>query len=361
MPQTVRLVVSGTAEADPAIAAAARILRDGGLVAFPTETVYGLGALGLHPEAVARIFLAKQRPSWDPLILHIPNTAWLPRLCTLIPPQARQLADAFWPGPLTLVLPRRSCVPDLVTAGLDTVAVRVPAHPVALALLRCVGEPLAAPSANLFTRPSPTTARHVLHDLDGRIDAVLDAGATPLGIESTVLDLSGADPVVLRPGVVTRGMIEQVLGVPVTAPPRAGPGEGAHSAPGMMERHYSPAVPFLLLPPGLAPGELAAAARKVSLSLGGATPGVLAFDEDADTLRSALPEAPWLSLGSCADLTSAGRLLYAGLRTLESAGVPAIVAVLPPIADASEALRDRMLRAAAGRVVSTASAGPAAA
>ena len=204
------------------IATAAQILQRGGTVAFPTETVYGLGANALDPEAVAKIFAAKQRPSWDPLIVHVSGAAMLSRVAAEIPPNAARLIDVFWPGPLTLLLPRHPDIPLAVTAGRPLVGVRMPQHPVAHALIAAAGLPIAAPSANTFGRTSPTQARHVTEDLDGRIDAILDSGETTHGLESTVVDASpdpatGAPCVVYRPGVIT---LEQIRSVCPEAIPR---------------------------------------------------------------------------------------------------------------------------------------------
>ena len=214
--KTLRLAVDpaqlNTAEAQEALEQAAAILRAGGLVALPTETVYGLGANALDAAAVERIFAAKQRPSWDPIIVHIADEAMLEGLVEQVPDAARRLMMAYWPGPLTLLLPRSSTVPDAVTAGRPLVGVRMPAHPVALELIRRAGVPVAAPSANLFSHISPTTAAHVLADLDGRIDAVVDAGPTEHGVESTVLDPCQTPMMIYRPGAVTRTQIQDAAG-----------------------------------------------------------------------------------------------------------------------------------------------------
>ena len=199
-------------EAEEALHCAAEILRNGGLVALPTETVYGLGANTLNGAAVAGIFAAKQRPAWDPIIIHISDLGMLEGLVQDVPEAARRLMKAFWPGPLTLLLPRSATVPDAVTAGRALVGVRMPAHPVALELIRRAGVPVAAPSANLFGHISPTTAAHVLEDLDGRIDAVLDGGSTAHGVESTVLDPCQIPMVIYRPGAVTVEQIREVGG-----------------------------------------------------------------------------------------------------------------------------------------------------
>lgn len=220
---------------------AGRVIRSGGLVAFPTETVYGLGANGLDGEAVERIFEAKGRPADNPLILHVAKKSDVKDLWRHVPDDAKRLMDAFWPGPLTLIFVKSDIVPDEVTAGLDTVAVRMPEHKTALALIRAAGVPIAAPSANLSGRPSPTTAEHVLQDMDGRIDVVLDGGACTVGVESTVLTLVGK-PTILRPGGITREMLEQVIGPVEVSPAVLRPlkeGEVAAS-PGMKHKHYAP-------------------------------------------------------------------------------------------------------------------------
>ncbi len=221
------------------IARAAEILRRGGLVAFPTETVYGLGANALDQAAVGRIFAAKGRPSFNPLIAHVPDVDAARRLVTAWPDTAERLAEVFWPGPLTLVLPKQSGVPDVVTAGMPTVAVRVPAHPVAHALLVATGLPLAAPSANRYTGISPTTADHVEKALGHRVDLILDAGPTDVGIESTVVDLSGEHPLLLRPGSLSPSRLEDVIGALARPAPIAEP-TAARASPGMVSRHYAP-------------------------------------------------------------------------------------------------------------------------
>ena len=218
-----------------------KLIREGGLVAFPTETVYGLGANGLDGSAVERIFEAKGRPSDNPLILHVAKKSDVKDLWRHVPDEARRLMDAFWPGPLTLIFVKSDIVPDEVTAGLSTVAVRMPEHKTALALIRAAGVPIAAPSANLSGRPSPTTAEHVLEDMDGRIDAVIDGGPCRVGVESTVLTLVGK-PTILRPGGITREMLEQVIGPVEVSPAVLRPlaeGETAAS-PGMKHKHYAP-------------------------------------------------------------------------------------------------------------------------
>lgn len=228
---------------------AARILQAGGLVAFPTETVYGLGANGLDFQAAKKIYEAKGRPSDNPLILHIADIEDLPGIVKEIPEAAVRLAERFWPGPLTMIFPKADCVPYGTTGGLDTVAVRMPSHPAALELIRAAGVPIAAPSANTSGRPSPTEAAHVREDMDGRIDCILDGGAVGIGLESTIVDLTGPVPVMLRPGYITREMLEEVVGTvevdPVILAERPDP-ELKPKAPGMKYRHYAPKADMLI-------------------------------------------------------------------------------------------------------------------
>src|SRR6266516_6862704 len=225
---------------------AAALIRSGEVVVFPTETVYGLGADALQPRAVERIFVAKGRPLSDPLIVHIADERALEELVADIPVQVHQLVRTFWPGPLTLILPRRSLVPALVTAGLNTVAIRMPRHPVALALISAAGTPVAAPSANRFMHISPTTAQHALADLNGRVPLILDSGPCEVGVESTVLDLCSTVPTILRPGGVSLEALCTVLpGVQPPQPSKAVPTTGLQS-PGQSLIHYAPAVPLML-------------------------------------------------------------------------------------------------------------------
>ena len=235
-PQTFVVKVNPRAPQKRLILTAAEVLRRGGLVAFPTETVYGLGADALNAGAVRQLFLAKGRPPDNPIIVHVASTADLEQLTERVPPRARPLMDRFWPGPLTLVLSRSARVPDEVTAGLDTVAVRMPRNSIALALIRALGRPVAAPSANLSGRPSGTTAGHVLQDFAGKIDMVLDGGPVPVGVESTVLDLSRRPPAILRPGAVTPQDLEPLLGRVVMGRAR----REDRRSPGTRHRHYSP-------------------------------------------------------------------------------------------------------------------------
>jgi len=319
------------------------------LVAFPTETVYGLGAHALNVDALRRLFAAKRRPANDPLIVHVSSIADLQPLVTEVSRVVRLLADRFWPGPLTLVLPRSSGVPDEVTARLDTVAVRVPSHPVARALIQAAGIPVAAPSANLFSRPSPTTAEHVLTDLNGRIDMVLDGGRTNVGVESTVLDLSQGTPTVLRPGAVSLQMLTEILpNVQSRAVMEAG--DVSMASPGLARKHYSPQTAVIAFDGtrDRALSELVKHAQRLLQS--GRRVGILAFKEDVETARAL--SVTIIELGRESEPDEVARRLYTALRECDAAGLDVILVRLltgnDPLADA---LRDRVTRAAAGNVV----------
>ena len=354
--QTVCLVIDRDAPDAAIIARAAAVLRQGGLVAFPTETVYGLGADALDATAVAAVFTAKGRPSTDPLIVHLASTADLPRVAAAVPAIAARLAEAFWPGPLTLIVPRGAAVPAAVTAGLATVAVRVPAHPVAIALLRAAGVPVAAPSANRFSRPSPTAAAHVLADLDGAIDLVLDGGVTDVGVESTIVDCTVVPPVVRRSGGITiealRGVVRDVAVLTADASP-----EHAQVAPGQLLRHYAPAAPLTVYAgePAQVVRRLAGEARTQAAA--GRRVGVLAPDEDLVALAPELAAIASqgrvivASLGKCAEPAEAAQRLFAALRWLDGETVDVIVASGPVRDGLGAAVWDRLRRAAEGRVV----------
>ena len=322
--------VMGTDEA--ALAAGAHALAAGRLVAFPTETVYGLGAAALDPVAVARIFAAKGRPTDHPLICHVASAEDLDHLVAGVTPAARALAGAFWPGPLTMVMPRSPAVPDAVTGGRDTVAVRVPAHPVALALLRAFGGPVAAPSANRFGRPSPTTAADVEDELGDEVAVILDGGPCEIGIESTVLDLTTDPPQVLRPGRISAEQIAQVLGAPVAAE-----ASGPARAPGMLESHYAPGARVLVV------GADEVATHAARLDAEGRAVAVLAPAPVDD-----LP-AGTLVLGPAGDADSYAARLYAAFRQADAEGAEVILAVPPPAEGIGVAVRDRLQRASAGR------------
>ena len=302
--------VDSAAPEPAAITAAAAVIRRGHLVAFPTETVYGLGANACDEEAIARIFAAKARPFADPLIVHLAAADQLAAVCDDIPPLAWELAAAFWPGPLTLVLRRSALIAANVSGGRDTVAVRVPAHPVAHALLVASGVPIAAPSANRFSRPSPTTAQHVLEDLDGRIDIVLDAGATTIGLESTVVDLTSDPPRLLRPGgIPAEELLAYIPDLHVPHAPNVARLEDGLVAPGTLLRHYSPRARVLLVRGNAAAFQTLARAA-VALAAGhGRRVGLLVTDEDlpgcADLAASVV------SLGGAGDFTALAHNLFA--------------------------------------------------
>jgi len=318
------------------ITKAAAILRKGGLVAFPTETVYGLGANALNERAVARVFEVKARPRFDPLIVHVPAMLWLERLTTGFPPLARQLAEKFWPGPLTLVLPKSSAVPDLVTAGGPTVAIRIPDHPVALSLLRAVELPIAAPSANPFGQISPTCAAHVREQLGPKIDLILDGGPCRVGVESTVLQLTPEGPLLLRPGGTTLEDIEDVIGkVQVPDGSQDGLPGAALASPGTLAQHYAPRTALVVRSRetrGVAHGELPASGSV----------GLLAFRESDQNSQFARVEV----LSPTGDLREAAANLFAALRRLDAAGLDLIVAETFPEAGLGRALNDRLRRAA---------------
>lgn len=368
-----------------AIAEAAAVIGGGGTVAFPTETVYGLGANGLDPAAVERIFVAKGRPRGNPLILHVASALQARRLAAAWPDGAESLTARFWPGPLTLILPRSAgrpgrpqdaCLlppPDIVTAGLDTVALRMPSHPVALALIEQSGLPIAAPSANRSGRPSPTLAEHVRADLDGRIDLVLDGGAAAVGVESTILDLSGEQPLLLRPGGVTREALEQVLGtvlVHETARPGAvvAPGDTELApCPGTLFRHYAPLAEAIVVTGDareqqakigdylaahtgervalLVTAENAPAYRRLT--------DVASCREDASGEAAGRPAAPVRMevVGSRSRPEEIAARIFGALRNCDQAGAEVILMESVPLSGMGLAVMNRLYRAAANRAI----------
>ena len=336
-----------SAEARGSVERAAAILRSGGLVAFPTETVYGLGANALDPFAVARIFAAKQRPSWDPVIVHVAGSVveanpMMEELVDSVPEAARKLMAVFWPGPLTLLLHRSSAVPESVTAGRPLVGVRMPSHPVAFELIRSAGVPIAAPSANTFSRTSPTTAAHVLEDLDGRIDAILDAGPTAHGVESTVLDPCQSPMVIYRPGAITASQIRAIAGeVELFRPEGPSTAPEALPAPGVGLRHYAPRAQLILVegPSAGLPQELSATAALYPRDRVGI---MLPSDFDAP----AAPGAIYFSWGRWAAPDEMARDLYAGLRFLDAQECTVVLCPVPPHEGIGEAIRDRLRKAA---------------
>lgn len=322
---------------------AADVILRRGLVAFPTETVYGLGANALDEEAVAKIFHAKGRPSNDPLIVHVASLDDVKLVAKQIPPVVEKLAATFWPGPLTLVLPKQAHVPASVTAGLDSVAVRVPSHPVALTLIRASGVPIAAPSANRFGHTSPTTAQHVMDDLNGRIDMILDGGATSVGVESTVLDVTHEPAMILRPGGVSREAIENVIGAVELRNNRPNSDDEAQVSPGLLGKHYTPNAELVLCK-----GERDSALKKLLVLVKqaqaeGRSVGLLLANEDMTYFEPVCIPYP---LGTSNDLESIARNLYAGMRALDDQGVNLILTRDFGKQGLGLAIHDRLLRAA---------------
>ena len=334
-------VRGGIAAATPrAIAQAVDLLRAGDLVGLPTETVYGLGGDALNPEAARRIFAAKDRPADHPLIVHLPDAEQLPRWASSIPKEAIALARAFWPGPLTMILKRAPGVPDEVTGGQDTVGLRVPSHPVALALLKAFDSGIAAPSANRFGRISPTTAGHVQQELGERVAMILDGGACDVGIESTIIDLSRSTPEILRPGAITADQIAAVIGrqprLRGDAEPAAPAEEAAPRVSGALAAHYAPRTPLQLVEPAVLLGalaqSLAAGLRIVVLAR------TLARPEQGSVHWQQAP----------LDAAAYAHDLYATLRDLDAAGADLLLVEAPPPAAEWRAIRDRLGRAAVG-------------
>ena len=326
-------------------AKAAEILERGGLVAFPTETVYGLGGNALDAAASKRIYAAKGRPSDNPLIVHIGRKEDLPPIVQEIPEKAQKLIDAFWPGPLTLIFRKSGQVPHETTGGLDTVAVRMPSHPIANAILRSCGVPVAAPSANLSGRPSTTSFRHVKEDLYGRVDAIIDGGDVPIGVESTILDLTGETPMLLRPGYVTKEQLESVIGPVKTDPAIENKNLIDHAividrpkAPGMKYRHYAPKAELTVI--GGDPEDV----RRYISDHAARETGILTTEENAD----AYPVGVVVTCGRRSDPESVARSLFDALRTFDETGVTEILAEDLSGADIGTAVMNRLLKAAGG-------------
>ena len=327
------------------IQTAADLLRTGGLVGIPTETVYGLGANGLDPAAVGRIFQAKGRPQDNPLILHIPGADWLERYCRDIPAAAYELARRFWPGPLTMVLRRRDNVPDQVTAGLDTVGMRCPAHPLCRAVIQAADVPVAAPSGNTSGRPSPSTAAHMLEDMDGRIDAILDGGPCAMGVESTIVDLTCTPPRLLRPGGITLEQLRAALGEVAVDPAVTrlmGAGERPR-APGMKYRHYAPKAPVTVVT-----GEPERSAAYIAAHAGPGD-GVICFEEFLPMYAGGA--RPVMSLGPAGDKGEQARRVFDALRAFDHTAVSAIWAQCPDSGGIGLAVTNRLNKAAGFHIV----------
>lgn len=328
-------------------AEAAEILRRGGLLGIPTETVYGLGANALDGTAVKRIFEAKGRPQDNPLIIHVTGAQWLPRYCADVPPLAYVLARKFWPGPLTMILKRRPIIPDETTAGLDTVAVRCPNHPVTLAIIREAGIPIAAPSANLSGRPSCTTAQDVLEDMDGRISGVVDGGPCAVGVESTILDLTCDPPRLLRPGGLPLEDLERLIGkIDVDKAVNGALAEGEKpKAPGMKYRHYAPKAPVTVVA-----GEPSKSAGYI-LDHAAPEDGIICFDEFVPLFTKRHEMRPVMNLGPSVDKAEQARHIFDALRSFDHTAVKAIWAQCPDAAGIGLAIANRLNKAAGFHII----------
>jgi L-threonylcarbamoyladenylate synthase len=350
MKKTLMLKVNPQKPEKQKLQIAADFIKKGGLVAFPTETVYGLGADALNPKAVLSLFEAKKRPLDNPPIVHMENIHDVYRLAKTVPNKAEGLMEKFWPGPLTLVLERSELVPDVTVAGLDTIAVRMPKHNVALALIKQSGCPIAAPSANLAGKPSPTTAEHVFEDLNGRIDAILDGGPTRIGVESTVLDLSVKPPQILRPGGTSFETLREFLGDVRLHPFVAAERELAVAearSPGMRHKHYSPNAKLILVE-----GSLETVVEKIkelveSCRVKGSKVGVLVTDETASRYKADVVK----SLGSRYNLAIIARNLFSLLREFDAQGVDVIVAEGVPVEGLGLAVMNRLRRASGYNII----------
>ena len=326
---------------------AAAILREGGLVGIPTETVYGLGANGLDENAVKNIFAAKGRPQDNPLILHIPDVSWLERYCKDIPLTAYKLAQAYWPGPMTMILSHKELVPNAVTAGLDTVGMRCPAHKLCRDIIAAAGVPVAAPSGNTSGRPSPTTAQHMLEDMDGKIEAIVDGGPCAVGIESTIIDLTCNPPRLLRPGGITLEQLRAVLGevdVDPAVTRLMGAGEKPR-APGMKYRHYAPKAPVTVVTgaPKKSAEYIAAHAQPED--------GVICFDEFLPLFTERSSARPVMDLGPAGDKEEQARHIFKALRSFDHTTVPAIWAQCPDTGGIGLAIANRLNKAAGFHII----------
>ncbi len=332
-----------SAEAPETVQIAADIIQSGGLVAIPTETVYGLGANGLSEAAVMKIFEAKGRPSDNPLILHVADTAEIEKFCHDIPESAYKLAEAFWPGPLTMVLPARDTVPKRTTGGLSTVAVRCPDNAVTREIIRLSGVPIAAPSANISGKPSTTTAQHVLHDHEGKIDAIVDGGPCRVGLESTIVDLTDDKPRLLRPGGITPEQLTAILGqlvIDQAVTQQLSP-DSVVKAPGMKYRHYAPAAPVVIVS-----GSREKAAAYIHRHF---APGdrVLCFEEDLSLYADCAP----LAYGQEADVDTLSAGLFAALRELDDPSIHRLFARCPVGGGVAYAVQNRLKKAAAFHII----------
>ena len=330
------------------IALGGKILREGGLVAFPTETVYGLGGNALDAEAARKIYEAKGRPSDNPLIVHICTPEALEKITAEVPETAKRLADAFWPGPMTMIFRKSELVPESTTGGLDTVAVRFPDHPVALALIREAGGYVAAPSANTSGRPSPTLASHVWDDLHGRIDMIIDGGEVGIGIESTIVDLTGPEPVILRPGYITQEMLEKVVGrVSLDRALDSDDPAVRPKAPGMKYKHYAPKAPLYIVEGGQGAVQETIASLAEKAASEGKKVGVICTDESAENYRTGIVR----SAGTRTDEATVAAHLYRILREMDALGADVIYAEAFDTAGIGMAVMNRLMKAAGHKVI----------
>ena len=348
--ETKIIKIENPAEQQAAIDAAGAVIREGGLVAFPTETVYGLGANGLDAAACAGIYEAKGRPSDNPLILHVDGRPMIDTIAVEVPEMAEKLLAAFCPGPITLILKRRAVVPDQITGGLDTVGIRMPENDVARALIRSAGVPVAAPSANISGRPSPTTAAAVAVDMDGRIPVILDGGACAFGVESTIVDCSGAVATVLRPGAVTMEMLREVLGNVRLDPALAG-ADTVPKAPGMKYTHYAPKAPLTLIEGEASQMPAAFAAEIRRLCEADNIVGVIVSDEVAASLRGQMPSKLIYCYGPQGDLRTIAARLYHGLRSFDTKPVDVLLAEGTTDAGLGLAIMNRLHKASGFRSI----------
>lgn len=331
-----------------ALAQAAELLRQGELVAFPTETVYGLGADALFPEAAKKIYAAKGRPSDNPLIIHVADFEALYKIVKEVPAKAKLLADKFWPGPLTMIMPKSDAVPYETTGGMDTVAVRMPDHPLALALIRQAGGYVAAPSANTSGRPSPTLAEHVYQDLSGKVAMILDGGPVGIGLESTIVDLSEEVPMILRPGYITKEMLEPIIGEVLVDPGLIAADSAVKpKAPGMKYRHYAPKANLVIVK-----GETLAVVERINSLIRqyaqeGKRVGVIGTDETVSNYYGAVVK----SIGSRADEDSIARHLYGILREYDEMDVDCIFSESFSTPRIGQAIMNRLLKAAGHQVI----------
>lgn len=336
------------AQEELALQEAGEILRQGGLVAFPTETVYGLGGDALNPQSSRKIYAAKGRPSDNPLIIHIASMEALPLIVKEVNDKVRKVAESFWPGPLTIILPKSDAVPEETTGGLQTVAVRLPSHPVARRLIECAGGYVAAPSANVSGKPSPTLAKYVIEDMDGRIDMIIDGGEVGIGLESTIVDLTVEPPQILRPGYITQEMLNEVLGaVDVDKTILDNSSGQAPKAPGMKYRHYAPKGDLTIVTGDAADVVAYINAQAAEFTTAGKKVGIIASEEVLQQYRAAIVK----NIGNRTDETAIARNLYRILREFDEDGAEIIFSEAFDDGGMGQAIMNRLLKAAGHKVI----------